>query len=123
MLTHNGEPIWVFSLRYEVPQRYPAKRGRKTAKELRAELNAEEQRRFDLVYSWRNQKGKQSGQPPFIYFSNQQLFDLIKQMPQGLVALSKIRGLGPNKIKSFGEELLTILHQDGELKTTQDKEN
>lgn len=115
MLTYHGEPLWVFSLRYEEPQRYPAKRGRKTRKDLRAELNLDEQRCFDLLDSWREQKSRQEGKPPFIYLSNQQLFDLVKRRPKSLVDLSNIRGLGPSKIKDFGLRILEILQQPGAL--------
>ncbi len=65
---------------------------------------------YDTLREWRAQKGKEGGMPHYIVCTNKQLAEIAHQRPTSLNALSKIEGLGQNRLKKYGQELLAILH-------------
>ncbi len=47
--------------------------------------------------------------PVYIIFSNGQLVELAKRLPQTYEAMKSINGIGDKKVKSFGKEVIEIL--------------
>ena len=63
---------------------------------------------FNLLRDWRHQRAKKDGVPPYVIFTNNQLAQVVKTRPQSLAELTQIDGIGPNKSKRYGEEILKI---------------
>jgi superfamily II DNA helicase RecQ len=67
---------------------------------------------FALLKDWRFQKAKSEGVPPYVVFSNNQLFAIANSRPQSLTDLAKINGVGESKLKKYGECVLRITSHD-----------
>ncbi len=78
-----------------------------------AMLTAEESERMRAIKQWRLEYAKAEDIPAFIVFSNRTLEDLVRKAPTTLVDLEKVYGLGPQRIETFGKELLDVLRQTG----------
>ncbi len=70
------------------------------------ELTAEQIRKMQIIKTWRKKYAKEKDIPAFMIFSDKTLRDLISKNPTSLKGLSKVYGMGPNKIELFGEKLL-----------------
>jgi len=61
---------------------------------------------FATLKSWRLEESKKQGVAPFIIFTNKQLADITTMIPETLNHLSQIDGIGPQKMKRYGETIL-----------------
>ena len=64
-----------------------------------------------IIKEWRREYAKSLDMPAFIIFSNRTLEDLVRKSPETLAELEEVYGLGPQRIESFGKELLEVLHK------------
>lgn len=74
-------------------------------------LNFEEQKMFETLRLWRNQKAQRESSPPYALFTNNQLVEIVKTQPTTLTALQRINGIGESKIENHGKEVLEILKE------------
>lgn len=72
-------------------------------------LGAEAQTRQEALKAWRKSFAQSKDIPAFMVFSNRTLTELARRNPQNLSALEEIYGLGPQKIETFGTQLLAQL--------------
>lgn len=64
---------------------------------------------FDNLRSWRAERCKQDGIPPYVICNNKELARLVLARPQNLSGLMQIEGFGQGKIDKYGKELLALL--------------
>ncbi|ACF47379.1 HRDC domain protein (plasmid) [Prosthecochloris aestuarii DSM 271] len=69
---------------------------------------------FDSLRSWRGERCKKEGIPPYVICNNKELAKITAARPQSLSGLMQIEGFGKAKAEKYGEEILAILkHDDG----------
>ena len=64
---------------------------------------------FNTMRSWRSERAKRDGIPPYIICTNRQLAEMVSQRPLSLSALSKIKGFGKAKLDKYGKTILSLL--------------
>ncbi len=67
---------------------------------------------FDTLRSWRAERCKQEGVPPYVICNNKQLAEMVSVRAQSLAELLKVEGFGQGKADKYGNEILLILKQD-----------
>jgi ATP-dependent DNA helicase RecQ len=82
---------------------------KKQPKEKKAALDTDESERARIIREWRAAYAKSQDMPAFIIFSNKTLEDLVRKAPKTLSDLERIYGLGPQRIETFGKELLEVI--------------
>lgn len=76
----------------------------------REDLTDDEQPFFETLREWRSVTSRKEGVPPFVILTDRQLVDLVRARPDSKNGLLQIDGIGPAKIKRYGDELLARLH-------------
>ena len=64
---------------------------------------------FEELRAMRNRLAVQKQVPPYIVFSDATLRDLARQRPSSLDALTRIHGIGTQKQKEFGGDVLNTI--------------
>jgi superfamily II DNA helicase RecQ len=64
---------------------------------------------FNTMRSWRSERAKQEGIPPYVICNNRHLAEIVKARPRTLAALGQIEGIGEAKLKKYGKELLALI--------------
>ena len=63
---------------------------------------------FDALKAWRGSRAAAGGIPSYYIAHNSQLKEIAEKVPVDEAALLKIKGIGPVKVASFGEEILSL---------------
>ena len=63
----------------------------------------------DALRLWRKQKAESLNRPAYHIFSQKTLYALASLAPDNLSALSTIYGLGPARLRDYGEEILAVI--------------
>jgi len=71
---------------------------------------------FDSLRSWRAERCKQDGIPPYVILNNKELAKIVASRPQTLAGLLQVEGFGKAKAEKYGEDVLALL-KSGEDKT------
>ena len=66
--------------------------------------------RYDTMHNWRKQRGIERGVESDIIISKDALWEIAKTKPQTLAELSQIEGVGPWRLKTYGEEILRVVN-------------
>ncbi|RIV36900.1 DNA helicase RecQ [Micromonospora radicis] len=74
-----------------------------------AELSAEAAGTFERLRAWRAATAKEQGVPAYVIFHDATLRQIAADAPSSLAELSRISGVGENKLAKYGEQLLTEL--------------
>ena len=85
----------------------PSKKARKTASA--AELSPEAMPLFDALKSWRTDRARSLGLPPYTVAHDKLLVAVSTLRPATEDELSQISGIGPAKLEKYGAELLEIV--------------
>jgi superfamily I DNA/RNA helicase len=80
-----------------------------TARSTDPDLEGEDLVVFEELRRWRAEVAKRQGGPAFIVFTDAALKDIARQRPADLRALSRVKGVGPSKLDSYGDEVLEIV--------------
>jgi ATP-dependent DNA helicase RecQ len=64
---------------------------------------------FEALRSWRRDRAKEQGVPPYVIFHDSTLREIAASKPSSLSALSRIEGIGDTKLERHGESLLEAL--------------
>ena len=64
---------------------------------------------FETLRTWRSERCKQEGIPPYVICNNRQLAEVAKTRPPTLAALGRIDGFGEAKLKKYGNDLLALV--------------
>ncbi|HEU5081706.1 MAG TPA: ATP-dependent DNA helicase UvrD2 [Acidimicrobiales bacterium] len=88
-----------------------AGRGAQKAAARRSEpdLDGEDLVLFEELRRWRAEVARRQGGPAFIIFGDAPLKDIARARPADLRALSRIKGVGPSKLESYGDDVLEIV--------------
>ncbi|MEG3636604.1 DNA helicase RecQ [Micromonospora palythoicola] len=74
-----------------------------------AELPAEAAGTFERLRAWRAATAKEQGVPAYVIFHDATLRQIAADAPSSLAELSRISGVGENKLARYGEQLLGVL--------------
>lgn len=80
-----------------------------TARAAEPHLEGEDLVLFEELRRWRSEVAKRQGGPAFIIFGDAPLKDIATARPADLRALSRIKGVGPSKLDSYGDDVLEIV--------------
>ncbi|HUR95974.1 MAG TPA: ATP-dependent DNA helicase RecQ [Gemmatimonadales bacterium] len=58
---------------------------------------------------WRTQEARRQGMPPYVIFHDRTLLALAAARPRNRESLQRVPGIGPAKLASYGEALLSLL--------------
>ena len=64
---------------------------------------------FETLRSWRRERAKEQGVPPYVIFHDSTLREVAARKPASLGELSAIEGIGDTKLERHGESLLAAL--------------
>ena len=64
---------------------------------------------FNTLRSWRNEKSKKDGVPPYIILNNKQLAKICRDRPPSNYDLMKVEGIGKAKAEKYGIDILKIV--------------
>jgi len=64
---------------------------------------------FQALRTWRSQKAKEEGVPPYVIAHDAQLRAIAEAKPKTEVELKQVKGFGDRKIGKYGQEILEIL--------------
>lgn len=70
-----------------------------------------EERLWQALRQWRKTRANADNVPAYAIFADRTLHDLVKNPPTNTDELSHIYGLGENKIRHFGQDILQICQQ------------
>jgi DNA helicase-2/ATP-dependent DNA helicase PcrA len=65
---------------------------------------------YSRLKQWRSETARANGVPAYMIINDKTILELLEKMPIELHELEEIYGLGPNKIKKYGEELLRLVN-------------
>ena len=74
------------------------------------DLNETEKSIYAALRLWRKDRASEINLPEFMVCHNATLMTVAKEKPQDLLALSKIKGLGDQKIAKYGDDIVAILN-------------
>ncbi|MDT7919561.1 MAG: HRDC domain-containing protein [Meiothermus sp.] len=66
---------------------------------------------FEALRTWRSQKAKEEGVPPYVVATNAELQAMLELKPKTLEQLAQVRGFGKTKAAKYGPEILQYLDQ------------
>jgi ATP-dependent DNA helicase RecQ len=72
-------------------------------------LSGEESARFDKLRALRLRLAREKQLPPYCICHDSTLKLIARQAPSDLPSLERIKGIGPHKIKMYGEQILAVL--------------
>lgn len=64
---------------------------------------------FDALRSWRLDKARELGQPPYVVAHDSTLAAIAEARPGSIEALWRVRGIGPAKADRYGAEILAVV--------------
>jgi len=76
------------------------------------ELDANEQALFEAMRKLRRSLAGDLGVPPYVVFSDATLEELARERPASKAAMLEVKGVGPKKFDSFGEQFLEVLRAE-----------
>lgn len=65
---------------------------------------------YKTLQTWRKEVAEEKNQAPYMILQQKSLLEIIHLLPSNVHELEKIKGIGKNKIKLFGDEILSIVH-------------
>jgi ATP-dependent DNA helicase RecQ len=71
--------------------------------------------RFERLRNLRLQLARERQLPPYCICHDSTLKQIARNAPDSLARLEQIKGMGPYKMKMYGEQILAAMQQDGEL--------
>jgi len=66
---------------------------------------------LEALQLWRRERARQDGVPAYVVAHDAMLSTIATERPSSLAALSRIKGMGPVKLDSYGPEILDIVSQ------------
>lgn len=64
---------------------------------------------LDALMAWRTERARQDKVPPYVVFHNKTLEAMAQMQPRSVQELLMIKGVGPNKVAEYGEQVLGII--------------
>jgi ATP-dependent DNA helicase RecQ len=108
-----GEQLPPTSLADLVPRRVESSRHNvkvvRMDEEVSAPFTGEEANRFEKLRNLRMQLAREKQLPPYCICHDSTLKQIARSAPDSLDSLERIKGMGPHKIKLYGEQILRVL--------------
>ena len=76
---------------------------------------------FARLREVRKELAKAEQVPAYAIFTNEQLAEIAKALPLSANALSKIEGLGENRVEKYGGQFLKVLKDEAKIRAADDK--
>jgi hypothetical protein len=76
---------------------------------------------LDRLRAWRQATCKAQSVPAYIVLSNAALKELVRGRPQSLEELLDVKGIGPGKVRQYGEALMELLQAAGRTSALPDE--
>jgi superfamily II DNA helicase RecQ len=113
-----GGAHWCFSIRWRDGSlaRDPQKRA-KAVVDYKEVLSPEDFVTFARLREFRKDLAKTEQVPAYAIFTNEQLAEIAKALPVSAHALSKIEGVGENRVEKYGTQFLKLLKEEASLRT------
>jgi superfamily II DNA helicase RecQ len=92
----------------DIPETAPAPVKEKPISE--EDLNDTEKTIYAAFRLYRKDRAIEINLPEFMILRNETLMLIAKARPDDLIALSQIKGIGEDKIRRYGDDLIAILH-------------
>jgi translin len=73
-------------------------------------LDSKEQKIYETLDEWRNQKANEENIAPYIIAHNSMLIQIIKLHPKTIKELNAIKGFGERRINKYGKEIIAIIN-------------
>ena len=111
-LTDAARPVLKGGQKVQLRQyQKPVKQKRSSAPKgyVETDLDADEQRIFDRLRSWRMGAAREHGVPAYVIFVDATLREIAKARPTSLDALRGISGVGEKKLVSYGDEIVRLI--------------
>jgi ATP-dependent DNA helicase RecQ len=86
-----------------------ARNGGAAAAAAAAELTGEAKAVFERLRTWRAATAKQQGVPAYVIFHDATLREIATARPASLAGLSRVTGVGENKLAKYGQQILDTL--------------
>ncbi len=67
------------------------------------------ERARQALREWRSERASAEGKPPYVYLHDTTIDALATGSPSTMAALAKVKGIGPAKLESYGDELLALI--------------
>jgi len=101
-----------------VELRRPVKRkssspSRSSSSVVHSELAPADEALFQLLRGWRGDTAREQGVPAYVILHDKTLRELAEVRPKSHGMLAGITGMGSAKIEHYGEELLTLIRNEG----------
>ena len=114
-----GGAKWCFSIRWRDGSlsKDPQKRA-KAVVDYKEVLSPEDFVTFARLREVRKELAKSEQVPAYAIFTNEQLAEIAKALPVSAHALSKIEGVGENRVEKYGTQFLKLLKEEASLRTT-----
>ncbi|MGC5311911.1 DNA helicase RecQ [Micromonospora zamorensis] len=77
-----------------------------------AELTPAAASLFERLRAWRATTAKEQGVPAYVIFHDATLRQIASDAPGSLAELSRVSGVGENKLAKYGEQILAVLAED-----------
>ncbi|MBB6098786.1 hypothetical protein HNR42_002221 [Deinobacterium chartae] len=72
-----------------------------------------ERQRYEQLRDWRNAEARRLEVSRFIVASNATLADIARQRPRSLEELQAVKGMGPERVRRYGQAILDVLRGVG----------
>ncbi|HST63993.1 MAG TPA: RQC domain-containing protein, partial [Mycobacteriales bacterium] len=95
-------------LRREAPRTRPSRSSRSSRSSV-PELPAEAAPVFERLRAWRSAAAKEEGVPAYVIFHDATLRQIALEQPGTLDAVGAISGIGENKLRKYGQQVLDTL--------------
>jgi superfamily II DNA helicase RecQ len=118
-IAHAGVNLWSVLLYYEdevaraIPANVPAD---DEESEQPVALSPDEERLYQDLKRWRNERATQEGIPPYMIAHNAWLQAMVRLPVHTLDDLLRIKGFGERRIQKYGDEILKVLYGEGDSK-------
>jgi superfamily II DNA helicase RecQ len=88
----------------------PGRNSYKVSITSESELTEEDQRIYETLRQWRQERASQQGIPSYMISHNTELMTIAKFRPQSLDDLSRIKGFAGQKLAKYGEDIIALLN-------------
>jgi ATP-dependent DNA helicase RecQ len=96
-------------LRREAPRAARSRPASRAAAAPEAALPAEAEGLFQRLRAWRAATAKEDGVPAYVVFHDATLRQIAIERPATLAAVGSISGIGENKLRKYGQQVLDTL--------------
>lgn len=82
--------------------------GEESSEDEKSEMDIQNPELFETLRKWRYAKAQEIGKPAFVVLTQKALIAIANTSPKTVSELRQIKGIGPKKLETYGEEILEI---------------